>query len=48
MTFEQKKAKKIARIDTRILKVEALKSCIQNALSIEAIKACRPKKHDKK
>ena len=48
MTFEQKKAKKIARIDKRISKVETLKSCIQNALSIEEIKACRPKNHKKK
>ncbi len=48
MTFEEKKAKKIARIDKRILKVEAVKTCIQNALSVEAFKACRPKRNNKK
>ncbi len=48
MTFEEKKSKKVARIDKRILKVEALKSCIQNALSIQEIKACRPKRDKKK
>ena len=48
MTFEQKKSKVIARIDKRISKVEAVKSCIQNALSVEAFKACRPKKGEKK
>ena len=44
MTFEQKKSKIIARIDKRIAKVESIKSCVQNALSLEVFKACRPKK----
>ncbi len=48
MTFEEKKAKKIAKIDKRILKVEALKSCIKNALSVKEIKACKPKRDNKK
>ncbi len=48
MTFEQKKSRIIARIDKRIAKVEAVKSCVQNALSIKDIKACLPKNHGKK
>ncbi len=48
VTFEQKKSRVIARIDKRIAKVEAVKSCVQNALSIKDIKACRPKNRGKK
>jgi len=48
MTFEQKKSRVIARIDRHISKIETLKSCIHNALSVKDIKACRPKNHEKK
>ena len=48
ITFEQKKSKVIAKIDKRIVKVEAVKSCIQNALSVEEFKTCRPKNGGKK
>ena len=47
VTFEQKKSRVVARIDKRIAKVEAVKSCVQNALSVEAFKACRSKKRGK-
>ncbi len=48
MSFETKKDKIIARITKRISKVTQHKTCVQNALTIDELKACKPKQNRKR
>ncbi len=48
MTFEQKRSKVVNRITKRLSKITQRKTCVQNALNIADLKACRPVKKSKK
>jgi len=48
MSFETKRAKIVNRIAKRIERVKQRKSCVENALTMRELKACRPhRKHRK-
>lgn len=44
MTIEQKKSKKLKKINKHINKLESVKSCIQNASTMVDLKNCKSKK----
>jgi len=48
MTFEQKKTKVINRISKYLERVTQRKTCIENALTITDLKACKPHKRHKR
>ena len=48
MSFETKRARIVKRIAKHIERVKQRKSCVENALTMHALKACRPhRKHRK-
>ena len=48
MTFETKRTNIVNRITKRIEKVTQRKTCVENALTVADLKACRPHKKNKK
>lgn len=48
MTFEEKRTKVVNRITKRIVKINKRKACVENALDIRALKACKPQKKTKR
>ena len=48
MTFEEKKTNVVNRITNHIFKMNQRKTCIENALNIADLKACKPTKNHKK
>jgi len=48
MTFETKRANIVNRITKRIEKVTQRKTCVENALTVADLKACRPHRKHKK
>jgi len=48
MTFEQKRTKVVNRITKYLEKVTQRKTCIENALTVTDLKACKPHKRHKR
>jgi hypothetical protein len=43
LSFEQRKAQFLARIDGRIAQLQAEKACVSSAITPEAMRACMPR-----
>jgi len=48
MTFETKRSNVVKRISKRLEKATQRKTCVENALTVADLKACRPHKKNKK